>query len=255
VTVPANPDLSGQLVAVGGELVITAIPETGPLRVALTALRLSDGRHQWSQTISSPAEKLTMSALAGLSASAKVVAVVVGVTVYGLSPVTGKVLWHYRLGENDPGAGVVVGDTVLIGGRNIGQAFHAFDAATGRSRWQAPVEEFNTTSLASDGRTVYVLDSQSPGLQALDVLSGQRRWQRPAIGGSETWGPVGGILYVISETDAMTLALNATTGKTLWRKDGRAAPTFAATRSTAFVVMSDDKGNKQTIKALRSSGA
>lgn len=256
VTVPADPDLGGQLVTVGGDLVITAIPETGSsLRVALTALRLSDGRHQWSQTISGPAEKLTMSALAGLSASAKVVAVVVGVTVYGLSTATGKVLWHYRLGENDPGAGVVVGDTVLIGGRNIGQAFHAFDAATGRSRWQAPVEEFNSTSLASDGRTVYVLDSHLPGLHALDVLSGQSRWQRTAIGGSETWGPVGGILYVTTKVDATTLALNATTGKTLWRKDGRAAPTFAATRSTAFVVMSDDKGNKQTINALRTSGA
>jgi serine/threonine protein kinase/outer membrane protein assembly factor BamB len=258
-TISANPDFGDEAITVSGDVVITAIPDQAGStsasldRVGVTALRARDGRRQWSRTIDRPKEKLSTGVLGSLSASAQAVAVVVGVTVYGLSTGTGNVRWEYRLGGNVPGTGVAVGDTVLVGGGNVGQVFHALDAATGRQRWQAPLMEFNQDSLAADAQTVYVADSNRPGVHALDIRTGHERWQRTDISGGDTWGPVGGLVYVTSQADRTTSVLDAATGKTVWQKDGRVAPTFAATDSTAFLVLGDDKGDNQTINALRTT--
>lgn len=254
-TVAASPDFGSGAIVVSGDAVITAVPDTAGGasldRVGVTALRISDGRRRWSQTISRPTEKLSTAVLGSVSASERVVALVVGVTVYGLSAVTGKVLWKYRLGGNVPGAGAVVGDTVLIGGGNVGQAFHALDAATGKPRWQAPIVEFNDDSLAADAQMVCVADANGPGLHAYDIGTGRERWQRADVNAVNTWGPVGGLVYATTDVDRTAWVLDAATGKTVWGKQGQVAPTVAANASTAFLVMSDN--HNQTINAMRTA--
>jgi outer membrane protein assembly factor BamB/predicted Ser/Thr protein kinase len=243
--------------AVGGDVLVTATRDSTSADIdqwLVTGMSAVSGEPRWKRTLSRPAQKMGAAGPDTLSASARVVAVTVGMTVYGLATATGKVLWQFHLNGNDRGLGVVVGDTVLIGARNVNQSFFALDAASGRPRWQAPVVEFSQSSLAADTQTVYV-SGTSDGLHAFDVLTGRERWRSGVGRSGETWGPAGGLVYATAGVDGNALwAVDAATGRILWVDDRSNPSAVAANSKTAFLVAGgNDSHENQTIYALRAA--
>lgn len=255
-TVSADPAGSDEAIMLGGAVVIVAFadprgdaPELD--RVTVTAFGAANGERRWRRTIAHPHEQLTAGPLGPAAASPQVAVVMVGATAYGLATATGNVLWRFHLGGNQPGTIAVSGDTVLIGGGNVNQAFHALDAATGRQRWQAPILEFNRDSLAADAQTVYVADANDVGgVHALDIRTGRERWRRTDVGATETWGPAGGLVYASTEADQRAWALDAATGRTFWERGAHLAATGTANATTAFLITSGH-GDDQTVYAVR----
>ncbi|MGI5321162.1 protein kinase domain-containing protein [Actinomadura nitritigenes] len=251
---PPDPDYAGAVIAAGGDVIATGVPNrngggVGLDRIAITAFDTGDGGHLWDRTVSQT--EMQVLSPTRMLATPKVIAMVLGATVHAFSAATGKELWRFPLGGNYPGAFALTGDTLLIGGKNSGQPFYALDIAKGRPRWRTQPGEFNNASLACDARTVYVAEAAPYTVQAFDVRTGKKRWRSVDVA-QDTWGPVNGIVYGTNRIDEPTIvALNATTGKTLWRRNGHQPEMLTANDSTVFLVSSDD--DSQTLSALRAS--
>ncbi|QKG23446.1 protein kinase domain-containing protein [Actinomadura verrucosospora] len=251
---PPSPDFGDALIAAGGDVVAAAVLDrnsdfTGLDRAAVTAFDTGNGRRLWDRTVSQ--RTLQVLSPSRVLAAPDVIALVLGVTVHAFSTSTGKELWRFPLGGMYAGAAALTGDTFLIGGKDPGKAFHALDTATGKPRWQTSPSEFNATSLACDAQTVYIAPPAPGTVRGFDVHTGKERWRSIDVS-QETWGPVNGIVYGTNSTEEPTIvALNASTGKTLWRWNGHQLEMLAANSSKAFIVSSD--GENQTLSALRAA--
>ncbi|GHJ41107.1 serine/threonine-protein kinase [Streptomyces sp. TS71-3] len=272
VTLSRNPlGADDARLATSGDLVLIATDRfaaDGRPEVVLRALSAADGSRRWS---AAPARLQGSVADLTLAASPKgIVATTHGSsggkfygTVAGLSPGTGEELWHTGLATASGfGATAVVGDTALVGLPDVNGSFHAYDPATGRQRWSAPLVEHGTVSLAADADTVYFCGARrtEPGgsntaeaLYALDRATGKQRWtaQTPTYG--ETWGPVGNVVLATGKSFNGIWALDTRTGDTVWSVDDMPKPTLLAWNdTTAFLVAGgDDNGDDQTLYALR----
>ena len=161
---------------------------------------------------------------------------------YALSAITGEVLWRFEAGNeghfNSPP--VVDGDAVFIVSY-YGRVF-ALDAASGEERWRSYAPNFVWHSPAVRDGVVYV-SGEHGYVTAFDAATGRELWQfqtRYAASPSPEQGKlasglssipqstenlsgpvvVDGIVYVGSSFRSV-IALNAATGKQLWRYQTR----------------------------------
>jgi eukaryotic-like serine/threonine-protein kinase len=119
----------------------------------------------------------------------------------------------------------------------------ALDAATGRVRWQTPLN--NTTSvrfgngLALAGNVLVVHDRRGDGtpiVHGLDPATGTRRWSLPPGGQASTRGPIitDELVYVSAE-DGSTSAYDVTTGAHRWSLPESSNTLLAARGNDAYV--------------------
>jgi len=143
---------------------------------------------------------------------------------------TGEQDWSYR-GIPEPArimrasSPAVTGDTVLAP-FSSGEIV-ALRAATGQAVWQQTLSRTSRTSALSEirdiagrpviSRGVAYAISHSGQMSALDVRSGQPRWQLP-IAGVNAPLPVGDVVYVISKSGELTVVARDT-GQVYWTRD------------------------------------
>lgn len=143
---------------------------------------------------------------------------------------TGLVDWSYR-GIVEPArimrasSPAITGDTV-IAPMSSGEVF-AFRATTGQPVWQEELSRATRTSALSEIRDiagrpvisrgfVYAV-SHSGVLAAMDVRTGQPRWQVPVASVNAPL-PVGDVVYVVSKSGELSV-LNRETGQVYWTRD------------------------------------
>ncbi|QLG47450.1 PQQ-binding-like beta-propeller repeat protein [Natrinema halophilum] len=135
-------------------------------------------------------------------------------TVGPKPPVT--VTWEYDHG----GSIAVVDDTVYLTADD--GRVHALDAADGSVEWTSEISSEKSVTAAGSpavaSDTVYVSgDRNSPAVTALDAANGDVRWKKTDLGYATNLSPVvaGGSVFII--VDKILYALDADTGKKLWR--------------------------------------
>ncbi|MGW7621761.1 protein kinase domain-containing protein [Streptomyces antimycoticus] len=269
----------GMGLAVAGDAVVTAVAQytaDASSHAVVAARGAADGKQRWSTALPTLLAQGTVSTLT-LAASAKVVLVTAYATsgqapsasaphgsVFALAADTGKELWRTRLNVASAfGGHAVAGDTVVVGWADVNAYFYAFDAATGKQRWRAPLVEDGTRSLGVGADTVYFCGAHraEPGgsntdqaVYALELATGKQRWRAHEQVYGEAWGPVGGGLVLVTDAShGGVWALDSRTGKTVWSIADMPKPTvLAANSTTAFLVAGgDDNGKNQTVHALR----
>ena len=137
--------------------------------------------------------------------------------IHALSLRTGEPLWRFET------AGRVRSTPAVFGGRAFVGSFdgnvYALDASTGALLWKhdtgAPVQ----SSPAVDGGLVF-FGSRAATVTALDAATGAPRWKAEHPNGSWVLGSpavAGGRVFVGSSDEQFLQALDAATGKELWR--------------------------------------
>jgi outer membrane protein assembly factor BamB len=137
----------------------------------------------------------------------------------------------------------------------------AFDAASGKLLWRKPAPAVGPTfstamSPLVDGRLliVHLGGTDNGALTALDVSSGETRWQWTGDGpgyGSPVVADLGGIRQVVTFTQQNIVGVALATGELLWRRPFRTPPTVNALTplvSGGIVIIS---GQEQGVHALR----
>jgi outer membrane protein assembly factor BamB len=135
---------------------------------------------------------------------------------FALDAESGQMLWEYHTGFNTAGP-AVVGDTVYVPSSGI----CALSTANGSERWSYPITRNSVTSTPAIGNDTLYTGSYDNAVYALDCSSGQVRWIYQA-GGRVYVAPIvdQGIVYAGSGDGGLRIfALDANTGKLLWRRD------------------------------------
>ncbi|WP_242914137.1 PQQ-binding-like beta-propeller repeat protein [Brevundimonas pishanensis] len=147
-----------------------------------------------------------------------------------LDTATGNQTWTYR-GITEPArimrasSPAISGDTV-IAPFSSGQVV-ALRASNGQPVWEEVLSRTSRTNALSELRdiagrpvisrgTVYAV-SQSGIMQALDMVTGNAKWELP-IGGVNAPLPVGDVVYVVSKTGELTV-VNRESGQIYWTRD------------------------------------
>ncbi|HEV8652765.1 MAG TPA: PQQ-binding-like beta-propeller repeat protein [Actinomycetes bacterium] len=203
----------------------------------LYALDLASGALRWCLAID-----------AGLSSPAVAGGLVVvssrggtlyGISAYGVSAADGRVLWQRRVGASRQASPAVAGGVVYAGGGD--GTLHALDLATGKPRWRFQGDgSIAACPVVGDGM-VYAVDLTGT-LHALTADRGVRRWQQHVgVAGQVLIASPAlarGVLYLAA--DGGLLAVDAASGRTVWRRPGIGAvssPTVAA--GTVYVGSGD----------------
>jgi outer membrane protein assembly factor BamB len=143
---------------------------------------------------------------------------------------TGQQDWSYR-GIPEPArimrasSPAVTGDTVITP-FSSGEVI-ALRASTGQSLWNQVLSNASRTSALSEIRdiagrpvvsrgAVYAV-SHSGQMAAIDVRTGQRKWELPVAGVNAPL-PVGDVVYVVSKNGELTV-VNRETGQVYWTRD------------------------------------
>ncbi|GAA0869698.1 hypothetical protein GCM10009116_15340 [Brevundimonas basaltis] len=143
---------------------------------------------------------------------------------------TGRQVWAYR-GIPEPArimratSPAVTGDTV-IAPFSSGELV-ALRASTGQPVWQQVLSRTSRTSALSEIRdiagrpvvsrgVVYAI-SHSGLMSAIDVPTGQPKWQLPVAGVNAPL-PVGDVVYLVSKTGELTV-VNRDSGQVYWTRD------------------------------------
>ena len=143
---------------------------------------------------------------------------------------TGQQTWSYR-GIPEPArimrasSPAVTGDTV-IAPFSSGELV-ALRAATGQAVWQQVLSRTSRTSALSEirdiagrpvvSRGVVYAVSHSGMMSAIDVRTGQPKWQLP-VSGVNAPLPAGDVVYVVSKSGELTV-VNRDTGQVYWTRD------------------------------------
>ncbi|MBA4803088.1 MAG: PQQ-binding-like beta-propeller repeat protein [Brevundimonas sp.] len=143
---------------------------------------------------------------------------------------TGQQDWSYR-GIPEPArimrasSPAVTGDTV-IAPFSSGELI-ALRASTGQSLWNQVLSRTSRTSALSEirdiagrpvvSRGVVYAVSHSGQMAAIDVRTGQPKWQLPVAGVNAPL-PVGDVVYVVSKSGELTV-VNRETGQVYWTRD------------------------------------
>jgi outer membrane protein assembly factor BamB len=150
--------------------------------------------------------------------------------IFAFDAATGQQDWSYR-GIPEPArimrasSPAVVGDTV-IAPFSSGEVT-ALRASTGQSLWTQVLSRTSRTSALSEirdiagrpviSRGVVYAVGHSGLLQAMDIRSGQPKWQLP-ISGVNAPLPVGDVVYVVSKSGELTV-INRETGQVYWTRN------------------------------------
>ncbi|WP_380283673.1 PQQ-binding-like beta-propeller repeat protein [Kitasatospora purpeofusca] len=134
----------------------------------------------------------------------------------------------------------VAGDSVII---VDGASLRSFDAATGRARWSGPPAVSGAPLVAGD--TVYV-PGRSAGLLAFDVRSGEQRWAQDGVGFVFDPPVVHGGIVHVADTDlasgrSTVFALEAATGRVLWKRAQQHGPIGPAAADGAVCLIKGDQ--------------
>lgn len=206
-------------VAIGGGKVFVA---SGYRTV--TALDQATGAVLWTTPVDVPIHG------APTVAGSRVFVVDVENQMFAFDVNTGLQDWSYR-GIPEPArimrasSPAVTGDTV-IAPFSSGELI-ALRASTGQSLWTQVLSRTSRTSALSEirdiagrpvvSRGVVYAVSHSGQMAALDVRSGQPKWQLP-VSGVNAPLPVGDVVYVVSKSGELTV-VNRETGQVYWTRD------------------------------------
>jgi len=150
--------------------------------------------------------------------------------MFALDVNTGQQVWTYR-GLPEPArlmrasSPAVTGDTV-IAPFSSGELV-ALRASTGQPVWQQELSNTSRTSALSEirdiagrpvvSRGVVYAVGHSGVMSAIDVRSGQPKWQLPLAGVNAPL-PVGDVVYVVSKSGELTV-VNRESGQIYWTRD------------------------------------
>ncbi len=134
----------------------------------------------------------------------------------------GKIVWQVdfpRRADGFPGgpglsSPALLGDLVVVG--TADGFVHAFAASTGERRWAIALGRPIHSGVASDGRLA--IFTAGSWLLACDA-SGRERWRQGLRGDASFATPVvdRGVVYVATGTGGAVIAVDAPTGRRLWR--------------------------------------
>jgi outer membrane protein assembly factor BamB len=180
--------------------------------------------------------------------------------VVGLDLATGRQRWRFGLAELQAAQyGTIVGDTLFIGtsftteGAVDPPVVYALDLTTGRQRWRTVLDRGTDLQWAApvvDGGQVLVADTLShpgsapaPHLHALDAGTGRARWKADLHASEQGFfaePPVvsGGLVYVATAARTL-LALDAGSGREVWRERG--FPVVAGVRDGMVIAVVEDR--------------
>jgi outer membrane protein assembly factor BamB len=163
--------------------------------------------------------------------------------LYAIDAGSGSELWTVETGDREWSQPVVLDDTVYIRGgyeeifdddvlTGYRSQLYAVDARTGEKRWRVETNgRPESVPTLSDG-TVFVCSGPPDGsLYALDSETGEREWSFTAADLANSSPTVaGGTVYVGGDTDSVLYAVDAASGKEIWRLEtdgavGRGSPT------------------------------
>lgn len=143
---------------------------------------------------------------------------------------TGQQLWAYR-GIPEP-ARIMRASSPAVTGETVIAPFSsgelvALRASTGQPVWQQVLSRTSRTSALSEirdiagrpvvSRGVVYAVSHSGLMSAIDVRTGQPKWQLPVAGVNAPL-PVGDVVYVVSKAGELTV-VNRETGQVYWTRD------------------------------------
>lgn len=191
---------------------------------AVTALDAATGAVVWTRSVDSPIHG------APTVANGRVYVVDVDNQLIAFDAATGAQAWSHR-GIVEPArvmrasTPAVTGDTV-IAPFSSGEVI-AVRATNGQSLWQQVLSRTSRTSALSEIRDiagrpvvsrgfVYAI-SHSGVLSAIDIRSGQPRWQLPVAGVNAPL-PVGDVVYILSKNGELTV-VNRDSGQVYWTRD------------------------------------
>lgn len=190
----------------------------------MTALDAATGAVVWTQSVDVPLHG------APTVQAGRVYAIDVDNQLIAFNASNGQQAWSYR-GIPEPArvlrasSPAVTGDTI-IAPFSSGEVV-ALRATNGQSLWQEVLSRTSRTSALSEirdiaGRPVvsrgYVYAvSHSGVLSALEVRSGQPKWELPVAAVNAPL-PVGDVVYVVSKTGELIVA-NRDTGQIYWTRD------------------------------------
>ena len=141
--------------------------------------------------------------------------------VYAVSLADGKVLWSFPTAQRVRSCPAVKDGVVFVG--SFDGHVYALDARTGQEKWRFDTRGGIQSSPAVVDGTVYI-GSRSAAVFALDARTGTLKWCTPHPNGSWVLGSpavAGGKVIVGSSDEQFLQALDAQTGRELWRLDTR----------------------------------
>jgi outer membrane protein assembly factor BamB len=234
-----------------GDLVVAATGHDEPARVRAYDAR--SGRLRWSHRMGPNAF------VRAVGGGWVVVAADFGPLI-GLDLATGERRWRFQLAPLQAAEyGTVAGGTLFIGtsfpaeGAVDAPVVYALDVASGRQRWRTVLDRGTDLQWAApvvDGGQVLVADTPSHAgsaptshLQALDAGTGRVRWKADLHAGQQGFfaePPVvaGGLVYAATASRRL-LALDARSGRELWR--ARGFPVVAGVRDGLVIAAIDDR--------------
>lgn len=180
------------------------------------ALNLKDGKRKWTFTskgkIYSTPEVWKNYIVVGSSDN----------FIYCLSAETGKLLWKYETAKAVLGSPLIEKGIAYIGGSD--EKFRAFDIKTGKLKWTFDhVSGYISAKPLLYQNTLY-FGSWKNGFYALDPQTGTLKWEWKSGASNRMLSaaacvPVGanGRVFIVAPDRYMT-ALDAQTGKVIWRK-------------------------------------
>jgi outer membrane protein assembly factor BamB len=234
-----------------GDLVVAATGHDEPARVRAYDART--GRLRWTY-------RMGPNAFVRAVGSGWVVVAADYGPLIGLDLATGKRRWRFQLSPLQAAEyGTIAGDTLFIGtsfpseGAVDAPVVYALDVATGRQRWRTVLDRGTDLQWAApvvDGGQVLVADTPShegsaptSHLQALDAGTGRLRWKANLHAGQQGFfaePPVvaGGLVYAATASRRL-LALDARSGRELWRERG--FPVVAGVRDGLVIAAIEDR--------------
>ncbi len=151
--------------------------------------------------------------------------------VYALNLQTGRRIWRAQTGGRVRATPAISGGRVVVGSYN-GRVY-AFDLATGREQWTfhtlgdtLDLEKYRydrrsiqSSPAIADGRVFF--GSRDDGLYAIDAATGAQQWRFSHQGSWVVGSPAvaGGRVYVGSSDGNFVQAVEAGSGRELWRFD------------------------------------
>ncbi len=150
--------------------------------------------------------------------------------IFALDVNTGQQVWAYR-GIPEP-ARIMRASSPAVTGETVIAPFSsgelvALRASTGQSVWQQVLSRTSRTSALSEirdiagrpvvSRGVVYAVGHSGVMSAIDVRTGQPKWQLP-IAGVNAPLPAGDVVYVVSKGGELTV-VNRETGQVYWTRD------------------------------------
>jgi outer membrane protein assembly factor BamB len=191
---------------------------------SMTALDAGTGAVIWSQNVDSPIHG------APTVSGNRVFVVDVDSQLFAFDANTGAQDWAYR-GIAEP-ARVMRASSPAVSGNTVIAPFAsgqivALSAVNGQAVWEQTLSRTSRTSALSEVRDiagrpvisrgmVYGV-SHSGVMSAMDLRSGQPKWQLPIVGVNAPL-PVGDVVYVVSKSGQLT-TVNRDTGQVYWTRE------------------------------------